>query len=244
VDSDGILDRVLEEAADEIQRKFNQGQLTWLCNDDCEMDTQHQFWLRAENCASFDTLNEEVEFQSPFTIAGNIAGGISDPRDTRRTAGNLRVTSQGKNGSQRSISIASRLTFIVTDVIDFIPGQLGSPLEQWFGTGDLQELERNGWAFDVPFRVAFTDNNPQRTGTGETRLISTSNEQCDPANCDPCKQPNPPDSCDDTPRPPSYDPNDIVGPGGFGPEYWISPDQTFHYTVRFENDAQQALAPA
>jgi hypothetical protein len=35
-----------------------------------------------------------------------------------------------------------------------------------------------------------------------------------------------------------------VGPGGFGTEHWISPDQTFHYTVRFENDAQKATAPA
>jgi hypothetical protein len=65
-----------------------------------------------------------------------------------------------------------------------------------------------------------------------------------PAYCDPCSKPNPPDSCKTNQPPRSYDPNDIVGPGGYGAQYWISPDQTFHYTVRFENDAVKALAPA
>lgn len=85
-------------------------------------------------------------------------------------------------------------------------------------------------------------------GIADVRVLFLEDDPCElpdpPSDCDPCDSSNPPDSCDDTDRPPSCDPNDIVGPGGFGPEYWISPDQTFHYTVRFENDAEKALAPA
>ena len=39
------------------------------------------------------------------------------------------------------------------------------------------------------------------------------------------------------------DPNDIIGPAGFGEENWISADATLPYTIRFENQAI-ATAPA
>ena len=42
----------------------------------------------------------------------------------------------------------------------------------------------------------------------------------------------------------SYDPNDIIGPAGVGEENWISPEQRLPYTIRFENDAEKATAPA
>ena len=41
----------------------------------------------------------------------------------------------------------------------------------------------------------------------------------------------------------SFDPNDILGPSGFGPLNYITPDQTLPYTIRFENQAS-ATAPA
>jgi len=40
------------------------------------------------------------------------------------------------------------------------------------------------------------------------------------------------------------DPNDVVGPAGFGPENYTTSDHVFPYTVRFENDPEQATAPA
>ena len=40
-----------------------------------------------------------------------------------------------------------------------------------------------------------------------------------------------------------FDPNDILGPSGFGPLNYITPDQTLPYTIRFENQAS-ATAPA
>ncbi|MDX1746509.1 MAG: hypothetical protein R3324_11275, partial [Halobacteriales archaeon] len=40
------------------------------------------------------------------------------------------------------------------------------------------------------------------------------------------------------------DPNDIIGPDGYGDESWVSLTQTLPYTVRFENDPERATAPA
>ncbi len=42
----------------------------------------------------------------------------------------------------------------------------------------------------------------------------------------------------------SKDPNDILGPDGFGDERWTAAPATFNYTIRFENDPQLATAPA
>lgn len=41
----------------------------------------------------------------------------------------------------------------------------------------------------------------------------------------------------------SHDPNDIVGPAGFGPKNYVAGDQSLMYTIRFEND-KAASAPA
>ncbi len=42
----------------------------------------------------------------------------------------------------------------------------------------------------------------------------------------------------------SHDPNDIIGPQGFGAESWISTTDPLNYTIRFENDPVFATAPA
>jgi hypothetical protein len=42
----------------------------------------------------------------------------------------------------------------------------------------------------------------------------------------------------------SLDPNDIIGPPGYGERKWIGISQTQAYTIRFENDAKLASAPA
>jgi hypothetical protein len=41
----------------------------------------------------------------------------------------------------------------------------------------------------------------------------------------------------------SFDPNDIIGPPGFGDKRWIGVSQTHPYTIRFENDPKLASAP-
>lgn len=42
----------------------------------------------------------------------------------------------------------------------------------------------------------------------------------------------------------SWDPNDIIGPAGFGDERWINVPQPLTYQIRFENDPNLANAPA
>jgi subtilase family serine protease len=42
----------------------------------------------------------------------------------------------------------------------------------------------------------------------------------------------------------SLDPNDLVGPAGYGDEHWVSASQTLQYTIHFENDPAKANAPA
>lgn len=42
----------------------------------------------------------------------------------------------------------------------------------------------------------------------------------------------------------SSDPNDIIGPSGYGDENWISQNKKLPYTIRFENDPELATAPA
>jgi len=72
-------------------------------------------------------------------------------------------------------------------------------------------------------------------------------------NPNPNPTPLPPTPLPPTPRRPgpggstsvgnSFDPNDIIGPAGYGTQGYLTPNQVFPYTVRFENQAS-ATAPA
>lgn len=81
-----------------------------------------------------------------------------------------------------------------------------------------------------------------------------------PASCCPPKKPKRPKPEPDPPPgqypPPPYpgpynppvvrpmDPNDILGPEGYGVDRWIRSDTPIFYTIRFENDPEWATAPA
>jgi RHS repeat-associated protein len=56
--------------------------------------------------------------------------------------------------------------------------------------------------------------------------------------------PPPPDDSgggDDSDNQTEHDPNELVGPAGFGPDGWIGAGRTLPYTIRFENDATAQL---
>ncbi len=42
----------------------------------------------------------------------------------------------------------------------------------------------------------------------------------------------------------SEDPNDIIGPDGYGPQQWVAVEDEMNYMIRFENDPEFASAPA
>jgi hypothetical protein len=162
--------------------------------------------------------------------------------DTRDIDGLIVVRYAGKSAAGDGL-VEVRLkdmTYRFIDGFDFLPGDLGPLLQEQY-TLQLLQLELYNLAYDVKVQITWEE----KGFVGKAMTFKrTGLDCCTTQPCDPCNQPNPPDSCKPTPRPVSVDPNDIVGPGGFGPEQWISPDQTFHYTIRFENDAQKAVVPA
>jgi subtilase family serine protease len=173
------------------------------------------------------------------TFAGTVAGGTGQwggpgsasalIDDTRRVTGNITVSIPRCSSSGTS---KVRMNVTVTDAVDFVPGDttlFGVPvfaLTAW--------AERNGFYWDLPFRSQFFD---MKTGAASIPLS---------ADCDPCENScaTPPDDCEDIERPAAVDPNDILGPAGFGPEKWVSAFQPLAYTIRFENDPDFATAPA
>ncbi|MEZ6062667.1 MAG: CARDB domain-containing protein [Planctomycetaceae bacterium] len=157
---------------------------------------------------------------------GTSAGSnLPEIADFRRLSGS--VTAE-LSADDATVKVTADWQFTVSDAVDFEPGNALGPL--LYG---LKVLERNGMTWDVPFE--FTTPIEVDPGTFGVRR--------DPE-CDPCNSDDPPDDCDDTDAPVSRDPNDILGPDGFGPEQWIPASQPIEYTIRFENDAALATAPA
>ncbi|HUF10386.1 MAG TPA: CARDB domain-containing protein [Rhodothermales bacterium] len=56
--------------------------------------------------------------------------------------------------------------------------------------------------------------------------------------------PQSPSGCGCRPRIIPCDPNDIIGPKGYGDQNWVGVTRSLLYTIRFENDPEQATAPA
>ncbi|MBI2875792.1 MAG: right-handed parallel beta-helix repeat-containing protein, partial [Candidatus Tectomicrobia bacterium] len=191
------------------------------------------------------TPNDELNYRIITEIPGNIAGGTGTSdfygSDTRRLSGDVILTKR-MDAQGRTVSVEVKTDFIITveDTIDFFPdGDLGSWAEQKFGTPILRELEQYDWAHDVPFTVQFKPES--RTFNIRRNLL----EDCDPK--EPLQPPAPssldPRSRREVPTVRPIDPNDIVGPAGFGAEHWITSTETIPYTIRFEN-AANATAPA
>ena len=119
----------------------------------------------------------------------------------------------------------------VLDAFDLWPGNLGEFFHVKYATTILLYLEFNGRADDLVFDAIWTDDKTRKIQLDVPSLT------CDPRD-------DPPDDLDIIGRPTSSDPNDIVGPAGVGPLNHVVADGLMPYTIRFENDAQQATAPA
>ena len=117
-----------------------------------------------------------------------------------------------------------------------------------FGTGASRhtytviESEASGssrviW-LDRPLEAALADNDWAFTDEPGNSVTRTLSFDCDDDEDDEK------DDKKDIDRPLSWDPNGIIGPAGFGAENHIVATDVMPYTIRFENDAQQATAPA
>jgi subtilase family serine protease len=249
---------LMDEARSQFLNQLNSGMID--C-DNLPTEIDLVSLLSSEQIEFYqNSLNYNVITEIPGNIAGGI-GSIDTAPDTRKIEGKLLISVQKDDCDKvTSIEVKSDLKITVEDGLDFCPGDLGAGLEQVV-TRSMRRLEANGWAYDVPFTVTY---NPEV----QTLSISASElpEGCEPDQTpplppDPCN-PTPPDECDDNNTPPSpppdcddnddeeetptvrpRDPNDIIGPNGFGDEKWISASDPFAYTIRFENQST-ATAPA
>ncbi|MCL1475466.1 calcium-binding protein [Argonema antarcticum] len=97
------------------------------------------------------------------------------------------------------------------------------------------------YGYGQPFTMTFGIDEKEVSGSVKSN-----------SDCPPKKLPTPPT----TPTPSngsggsktnvvaSRDPNDIIGPQGFGEEHWVTAADPLAYTIRFENDPVFATAPA
>jgi len=112
------------------------------------------------NFLSSTEMELSTNFANPFTIPGNIAGGIGSSdagMDSRRiTWGQVSFDVTNLPLGKKLVNIEVTLGFEVKDAIDFCPGDCGAILEQTLATIKMSRLEASGEAYDVPFIVRFT----------------------------------------------------------------------------------------
>jgi hypothetical protein len=119
----------------------------------------------------------EMCFNDALSIPGNIAGGIGVGQDERNAGGTLKISkyevypmkqigritdkeTQRDDSKQMRLTVVPNLTFVVKDVIDFCPGNLGGWLAESV-TYPMSRLEASEkihgqyFAADLPIRVQF-----------------------------------------------------------------------------------------
>ena len=157
---------------------------------------------------------------------GTAGSNQPETADWRKITGTITATLDSEGST---VEVTASWQFKLSDGVDFVPGN------DLNGILGLKPLENQGMTWDVPFNL-ITDI---KVDPGEFGIKRKDDDECDP-----CESDNPPDDCDDTDSPVSSDPNDILGPEGFGPENWVAAESTLEYTIRFENDPIFATAPA
>ena len=120
-----------------------------------------------DNFISASEKQLHTDFSNPFSIPGNIAGGIGSSDagvDYRKiTWGDVSFSITELPTGNRIVTIEAFVNFEVKDAIDFCPGQCGAILEQSLATIKMSRLEASGEAYDVPFIVRFPG--PRNTKT-------------------------------------------------------------------------------
>jgi X-X-X-Leu-X-X-Gly heptad repeat protein len=110
------------------------------------------------------TIGRAMDFNNPFSKAGNIAGGVSTPPQTSAPIGHLPGPVDDSRSPEGSAvvrtqtdgtrSVLARPRFTVVDTVDFCPGGAGAFIEQSL-TVPLSQLEASGVSGDVPFTIKY-----------------------------------------------------------------------------------------
>ncbi|GEM_PF-5993727 len=145
------------------------------------------------------------------------------------------------NGKTTGIRFETDLIFTVGDTIDFCPGNLSNGTEV-LGTIPSAFLEANGIAHDVGFETTFRTNPKQWTFTAIPPDWDKTEKE-PPSTCNvarsavsrhfPSQAPACENDDDAVPTVNPRDPNDIIGPPGFGDNAWLLPDALLPYTIHF-----------
>jgi hypothetical protein len=185
--------------------------------------------------------------------------------DVRQILGDLQVRRVvDSEGLTKQVVLQSNFGVYVKDTVDFCPGALGDGFFVTKITTPMATLEANGWAHDQGFELQFAatqdDGRPLFVGdmpcpkqwacSTEPELLPPTCNVVDGGEGETGGGNVPPEgpTCHiggdgvQTVRP--EDPNDIAGPAGVGDGHWLLPATLLPYTIRFENDPQQATAPA
>ncbi|MGD1277561.1 MAG: CARDB domain-containing protein [Tepidisphaeraceae bacterium] len=223
----------------------------------------------------YNALHPGTDFYSPWTVPGNTAGEEGSwvqadgttRFDDRILGGSVfayiedvqETDDDGNVVDQEYLVVESQISMTVIDSIDFHPGDLGSPLEQFLFTTDLKDLEDNGWSYGVPFTVELTDNSGNMVVMPINSPQPPDSDNDDDNDDEPPPPPStPPDDSDnpddsDDPNAPDSggdsdwltgtfeDPNNILGPSGFGSQKYVAVSQPLNYTINFENKPTATL---
>lgn len=196
-----------------------------LITNDLALDSFHQDGNTPEN-------RQTLVFDN--TLAGGVGHYGTPPGpltpDFREITNGTIHLSRDCNGLYRAQLRDIRLH--VHDAFDLWPGDLGDGSLVNYATTILAFLEINNRAWDVALDIEWTDRETRTLDLGELSRKKCG-ETCEDRDGSKCIE-----------RPRSFDPNDITGPAGVGPENHVFGEAVMPYTIRFENHATQASAPA
>jgi Ca2+-binding RTX toxin-like protein/subtilase family serine protease len=133
-----------------------------------------------------------------------------------------------------TVKYVAKINYVWKDLYEFDKNDAGIDFwNKW-----ARDLQLAGWAQPFVTAIQLED-----TISGEVKIPGLN----------PCNPPSQPDKPVDSPSLfqqiisffTSSDPNDILGPSGFGEQHWIAADnKPLDYTIRFENDPKKATANA
>ncbi|GAB4152235.1 MAG: hypothetical protein Fur0021_16770 [Candidatus Promineifilaceae bacterium] len=226
--------------------------------------TGHTLSQQAKGDPDYKSMHKQGESSAKSTIESQIKGGatsipdfalsaslpnpkldvtddlkysINGTQGTTAEVKNIQITEQPKDSCEdtsKTVSYKATIRYQIMDNYNFTAQDANKPgLLGYFG-GLAYYLEQCGNTY--PYQT-FTILEEEISGEVQVDDPNNSGEDCDPPDDDD-------DDGDDVPVIVPRDPNDIIGPIGYGDANWISADSLLGYTIRFENDPELATAPA
>jgi subtilase family serine protease len=237
------------------------GDLVW-----SRLDASTGTWSAPQVMLSNDGIESDIQLSRATDgdvvaawLASDAPGEMSALRaavfdGATSTWGSTAEVAEGRFYGAPALSTLDGLPLLVWSSADTALADATTPIDlsfstfdgvSWSVSADLEPTLAAEHAAEVAVQTAIAE--AQARADADVPLVTSSLPFSPPENCcDPNRPPPPPRPPAPPYRPPVVvprDPNDILGPDGFGPERWITARETIPYTIRFEN-AADASAPA